>query len=133
MAKGTFDVQAFFAALDAARRERNSNWKQVADAAHVSASTLTRIAQGHKPDVDGLASLLTWSGLQAEDFIREPSREQPPTLARISTYLRADPKLDRKSAAALERIIEAAYQQMSGESGDAAASRIQERSARDRA
>ena len=88
------------------------NWKEVAGDAKVSASTLTRLAQGHRPDVDGLASLLAWSGLKAEQFIREPSEAEPPTLAMISTYLRADPKLSPESANALERIIEAAYEQM---------------------
>lgn len=132
MAKGTFDVQAFFAALDAARRERKRNWKEVAGDAKVSASTLTRLAQGHRPDVDGLASLLAWSGLKAEQFIREPSEEEPPTLAMISTYLRADPKLSPESRTALERIIEAAYEQMR-DSDDVAATRVQERGARDRA
>lgn len=132
MAKGTFDVQAFFAALDAARRDRRKNWKEVASDAKVSASTLTRLAQGHRPDVDGLASLLSWSGLKAEQFIREPSEEEPPTLAMISTYLRADPKLSPESATALERIIEAAYEQMR-EPVNASTARVQERSARHRA
>lgn len=131
MAKGTFDVQGFFAALDAARRERKKNWKEVAGDAKVSASTLTRLAQGHRPDIDGLASLLAWSGLRAEQFIREPSGDEPPTLAMISTYLRADPKLSPESATALERIVEAAYEQMR-EPDDATPARVQERGTRGR-
>jgi transcriptional regulator with XRE-family HTH domain len=63
-----FDVDAFFAALDAHRQAKKRTWKQVAAETGVSASTLTRMAQGRKPDVDGLAALLRWSGLKAEDF-----------------------------------------------------------------
>ena len=65
MAKGHFDAEAFYAALDSQRHSRRLNWKQVAREAGISASTLTRIAQGKRPDVDSLAALLTWSGLKA--------------------------------------------------------------------
>jgi transcriptional regulator with XRE-family HTH domain len=133
MARGTFDVQAFFAALESTRKEGGLTWKEVAGKTGVSASTLTRIAQGHRPDVDGLAALLSWSGLKAEDYIRLETQQEPATLARISTYLRADPKLDDTSARALEQIIEAAYQQMSREPEDGPSERVQERSARHRA
>jgi transcriptional regulator with XRE-family HTH domain len=44
-----FDVEAFFAALDAHRQAKKLTWKQVAPETGVSASTLTRIAQGKKP------------------------------------------------------------------------------------
>src|SRR6266542_4045447 len=89
--KRTFDAAGFFAALDAQRRTQSMTWRDLAMKAGVSASTLTRMSQGKRPDVDGLASLLGWSGLTAEDFIREEGpRVQPETLARISTYLRAD-------------------------------------------
>ncbi len=36
----------------------------------MSASTLTRMAQGKRPDVDGLAALVAWSGLDADDYVR---------------------------------------------------------------
>ena len=51
---GRFDSQGFYDALDATRRSRNLNWKQVAAQSGVSASTLTRMAQGRRPDVDGV-------------------------------------------------------------------------------
>ena len=53
--KGWFDSDAFYSALDAARRAQNLNWKEVAAQSGVSASTLTRMAQGKRPDVDGFA------------------------------------------------------------------------------
>ena len=128
--KRTFDTSGFFAALDAQRRTKSMTWRGVAIKAGVSASTLTRMSQGKRPDVDGLASLLAWSGLIAEDFIREDDvRVQPETLARISTYLRADPKLDGASARAIERIIEVAYEQMAQARTDAE-TRVQDGGAR---
>jgi transcriptional regulator with XRE-family HTH domain len=112
LVKGAFDTAGFFGALDAQRRSKRLTWRDVAAGAGISASTLTRISQGKRPDVDGLASLLTWSGFDIADFIREQEQARPETLARISTYLRADPKLGPDSAHALERIIEVAYEQM---------------------
>ena len=70
-----FDAEAFHAALDSQRLAMGMTWKDVAAEAGVSASTLTRMAQGKRPDVDGLAALLQWSGLQAEMFIRKGKTE----------------------------------------------------------
>src|SRR5262245_20431444 len=109
MSKGYFDASAFFSALDAHRIARKLTWKEVAAQSGVSASTLTRMAQGRRPDVDSLAALVAWSGLNADDFIRtaEDSVEQPETLAIIATHLRADPHLTQDGAIALEEIIKA--------------------------
>src|SRR6516225_8882109 len=75
--KGWFDADAFHAALDGARRAKAMNWKEVAAASGVSASTLTRMAQGKRPDVDGLAALVAWSGLNADDFVRSDDEPRP--------------------------------------------------------
>ena len=113
MPKGHFDAEAFFAALDAQRLARRLNWKQVAAESGVSASTLTRIAQGRRPDVDSLAALLAWSGLHAEDFVRVGDRgQEAEPLAMISTYLRSDPHLSPEGAIALEEVIKATYERL---------------------
>jgi len=79
----------------------------------VSASTLTRMSQGRRPDVDGLAALLAWSGLDVAAFIRSNRTAQTPaTLTRITTELRADPQLSDESSAALEDIVRTAYRQL---------------------
>lgn len=110
-----FDVETFFAGLDGQRQAKKLTWKQVAEETGVSASTLTRMAQGKKPDVDGLAALLNWSGLKAEDFVipseKEPQRK-PESLAMICSQLRADPHLKKEDAEALEAIIRVAYKKL---------------------
>jgi hypothetical protein len=114
--KGWFDAEGFYSALDAARLARALNWKQVAEGSGVSASTLTRMAQGKRPDVDGLAALCAWSGLDADDFVRLHDDEQetarPEPLAMISTYLRSDRNLSPESAAALEEVIKVTYERL---------------------
>jgi transcriptional regulator with XRE-family HTH domain len=130
MKKGHFDSEAFFAALDAVRVSMKINWKEVARGTGVSASTLTRMAQGRRPDVDGLAALCLWSGLKADDFIfeEEGQRREATPIAMISTYLRADPNLTKEGAIALEQVIKATYEQMTkGQISRDSKKRIQER------
>lgn len=108
--KGWFDAGAFYESLDSARLARRLNWKQVAAESGVSASTLTRMAQGKRPDVDGLAALAAWSGLNADDYIRsEEARPAPDPLAQITTYLRSDRNLTPEAATALDQLIKATY------------------------
>jgi transcriptional regulator with XRE-family HTH domain len=106
-----FDADAFHAALDSQRLAMGMTWKDVAAEAGVSASTLTRMAQGKRPDVDGLAALLRWSGLQAEMFIRKDKegKKTAEPLAQITAVLRADKSLSKESAEAIEQILRAAY------------------------
>jgi transcriptional regulator with XRE-family HTH domain len=112
--RGWFDSDAFHAALDAVRRARGLNWKEVAAQSGVSASTLTRMAQGKRPDVDGLAALAAWSGVDADDFVRSEGEERPQAepLAMISTYLRSDRNLSPEAARALDELVKATYERL---------------------
>lgn len=112
--KGWFDSDAFYAALDAVRLARGLNWKQVAAESGVSASTLTRMAQGKRPDVDGLAALAAWSGLNPADYVRSEDQDRPVAepLAMISTYLRSDRNLTPEAVVALEELIKATYERL---------------------
>ena len=107
-----FDVAGFWAALDAQRAAKGLNWKEVSEQSGVSASTLTRMSQGRRPDLDGLALLLAWSGLDAANFIHDANDPEP--LALISAALRADRNLSPESAKALEDMIKTAYKHMKG-------------------
>ena len=106
--RGEFDIAGFHAALDSQRVSRGLTWKEVAAESGVGASTLTRISQGRRPDVDGLALLLAWSGLDAADFLKRRPGDPDP-LTQITAHLRADRSLKPESAEALEKIIKIAY------------------------
>lgn len=62
MKRRRLDVAQLHSALDYVRAHRRLSWKTVADEAGVSASTLTRLGQGHAPDADGLCALMAWLG-----------------------------------------------------------------------
>ena len=111
--RGWFDASAFYEALDGARQAKKLTWKQVAAESGVSASTLTRMAQGKRPDVDGLAALAAWSGLDADDYVRSiEAKPEPEPLAKISTYLRSDKNLSPEAAAALDELVKATYERL---------------------
>jgi transcriptional regulator with XRE-family HTH domain len=104
-----FDSDAFYAALNAARLSRQKTWKDVAEEAGINASTLSRIGQGAKPDVNGLAALLSWSNLKAELFIRGGEQQEAEPIAKITALLRADPKLSSNNAKLIEEIVISTY------------------------
>jgi len=108
---GQFDVSALYSALDSERMARNLNWKEVSAESGVSASTLTRLSQGRRPDVDSLAALTTWLGISADRFMASRVREFGATspLTQISTIIRDDPNLNPDAATALEELIKATY------------------------
>jgi transcriptional regulator with XRE-family HTH domain len=108
-----FDGDAFYRALESIVRGKSISWKDVAAETGVSASTLTRMAQGRKPDAASLAALSAWAGLNPSDFVQAPykkSRSEP--LAQISTLLRTDPNLDAEGANAVEAIVRTAYERL---------------------
>jgi transcriptional regulator with XRE-family HTH domain len=65
----SFDQPAFAAAIAAVITARGLSDRQAAEQAGLSPSTLTRIRQGHNPDVDNLAALADWAGLPVDAFI----------------------------------------------------------------
>lgn len=75
------------------------------------ASTLTRMSQGRKPDVDSLSALCAWSGLKADDFMTSERQKTEP-LAEVAALFRGDPNLSKEGVVAMEAIIKAAYEQI---------------------
>lgn len=106
-----FDVDALSAALDAERIARGLNWKDVSAESGVSASTLTRLSQGKRPDVDSLTALTHWLGLSADRFMGVPQMGfgGASPLAQISTIIRDDPNLNKDAATALDELVKSTY------------------------
>lgn len=63
-----FDWPAFAAALDTIRESRGLQWKDVAQATGVSASTISRLSKGKSCDVDAIAALRVWMNVPIDRF-----------------------------------------------------------------
>jgi transcriptional regulator with XRE-family HTH domain len=108
-----FDTDRFIGTLDTTRQARRLTWRKVADQAGVSASTLTRLSQGKRPDVDSLGALSHWAGVKADMFYRSNGAPLPTEpLAQAVGYLRADPNLGIDGANAMEAILRVTYEQL---------------------
>lgn len=110
--RGSFDAAAFHAALDLERQTRRITWKDVAHEAEVSPSTLSRMKQGNRPDVDSMAALAAWAGLDADEFIVRDTTVEAGALPRISALLRSDPHLSKESAIAIEEVLKMTYERL---------------------
>lgn len=112
MAESRLDVRSLYLTLDSEREQRHISWRQVAHEAGVGPSTLSRMAQGNRPDVDSFVALVQWVGMPAEKFMRGGSTEgevNPSTPAQaVASLLRADRSLDPDSVAAIDDILKAA-------------------------
>jgi transcriptional regulator with XRE-family HTH domain len=120
MAHGQLDVAALHAALDAERRARDVSWRQLAKEVGVSPSTLTRLANGHRPDVDAFAALVHWLGMPAERFLSsgQPPAREPDLLTQLAPLLRARRDLSDADITYLEDLIAAAVRRFRAERGD---------------
>ena len=107
--KGTFNNEKFYASLDAERTVRGLTWKQVAEESGVSASTLTRMAQGKRPDVDGLAALLKWAGLNSDSFLDAADGASPDSFTQMTMLLHGDQRISNENKVMLEGILRAVY------------------------
>lgn len=110
-----FDGEAYYEALARTVGARELTWKQVSQATGVSASTLTRMSQGKRPDAASLAALSAWSGINPGDFVEgiEGSRaEEPEFTLEFAALLRAQSDLSVGAKTALEGIVKVAYEQL---------------------
>jgi transcriptional regulator with XRE-family HTH domain len=114
MAESRLDVAALYVTLDSERQQRGLSWRQLAHEAGVGASTLSRMAQGNRPDVDSFVALVQWLGMPAEQFMRggaagdTSGRQAAGSAQVVASLLRADKNLDPDSAAAIDDILQAA-------------------------
>jgi len=94
------NVEALYAALDQRRKSKGLSWRKAAIEAGVSASTLTRLGQGKRPDVDSFAALVQWLAVAPDRFLTsDDSRKRQPAdlMTVVSTHLRAQKDLTEDS------------------------------------
>jgi transcriptional regulator with XRE-family HTH domain len=119
MPRSRIDVAALHAALDAARGNRGDlSWRQLAAEVGVSPSTMTRLANGNRPDVDAFAALVRWLGMSAERFILDADgtkAREPELLAELAPLLRARSDLNPEDVQYLEELIGAAVRRFASE------------------
>lgn len=111
----TVDVVGLHAALDAAREGRGWSWRQLARELGLSASTMSRLANGQKPDVDAFAAMVAWLQADANRFIitgaqkrERATQEEPDLVAQLAPLLRARSDLDDKDVDHLQELIRSA-------------------------
>jgi transcriptional regulator with XRE-family HTH domain len=113
------DVQSLHAALDAARAERGLSWRQLAKELGVSASTISRMANGLKPDVTAFAAMTTWLRMPAEAFYARADAAapegEPDLVASLVPLLRARKDLTDDDVTYLEEVIGAAARRFRAE------------------
>lgn len=91
------------------------NEKVLRDAAKeiggISPSTLSRIEQGHVPDVETFIKICQWLGEPTETFVIQSgeSSEGNSGQHKIIAHLRADKALSQKTVEMLVKVIEIAY------------------------
>ena len=111
MARGGLDTNALYAALDAKRQSRELSWRQLAKEVGVNPSTMTRLANGQRPDIDAFAALVRWLAMPADSFLVSENaapHEEPDLVSQLAPLLRARKDLDEQDAQYLEDLISVA-------------------------
>lgn len=95
---GRLDAGKLYATLDAERMANGLSWRQLAAEAGVSTSLVSRMGNGHRPDLDGFIALVQWLGVPAETFMLWPEekrgkRRKLSLEAQIAPLLRAQDEL----------------------------------------
>ncbi|PXY34965.1 transcriptional regulator [Prauserella sp. PE36] len=108
--EGRMDARRLYDALDAQRGSRGMSWRQLADEAGVSPSLLSRMGNGHRPDLDGFIALVQWLGSPAEVFMvwpdgQERTREEPALETQLALLLRARDDLSQADKDYLLEIV----------------------------
>ena len=121
MANTRIDVDALHGALEAARGLEGLSWRELARIVGVSASTMSRLAQGQNPDVNAFAKMVRWLKIPAdtfivdEDAVTDSSKSEPALVAQLAPLLRARSDLKKEDVELIESLIESAVRKFAAE------------------
>lgn len=122
MARARLDVAALHAALDKEREARGLSWRTLAKEVGISPSTLSRMANGQRPDVDAFAALTSWLGVSPETYLvseLSDSSTEPDLMTELAPLLRARSDLRPEDVDYLEELIGAAVRRFRAERREA--------------
>lgn len=114
------DVARLGELLRRVRLQRGLTLRGVKEATGISIATLSRIERGAAKDLKSptLLTLTTWLGTAVERLRERPAVVAPAgrvaedTPEIVELHLRADKKLDKKTATALSRMFRVAYEEL---------------------
>jgi len=109
------DFELVRARLAQARKDPSHalSLRAVAEETGISAATLSRFETGKgNPDLETLSKLVDWLGLDRADVFSAPVTQPMNTPEFVEVHLRADPKLDVRTAQALAEGFRIMYERL---------------------
>ncbi|MFZ2175110.1 MAG: transcriptional regulator [Rhodococcus sp. (in: high G+C Gram-positive bacteria)] len=105
------DLQKLVGVLDSRIRAEEMSWRSAASQIGASPALLSRLRNGHQPDLQSYAKIVRWLNMSADDFLAEPARsvregdEQRELGSEVSALLRARADLTEQDKKHLEDIF----------------------------
>ena len=116
----SIDLNLLAQRMKRARSDRKTTLREVGEKTGVSVATLSRIERNEAKAIEGgtLIALTSWLGTPAEDLIDRGDSDgsrmsSPSTPDAVELHLRADKRLDKKTADALANMFRIAYETLS--------------------
>jgi transcriptional regulator with XRE-family HTH domain len=119
-----FDLARFGERLREIRSEREMTLREVTEETGISIQTLSRVERGEATEIESktLLNLAAWAKQPLEIFQAQRTTEPPKTIPKgastpdvVELYLRADKRLNPKTAELLAKMFRAAYMQAKSE------------------
>jgi transcriptional regulator with XRE-family HTH domain len=101
------------AILRARRREKHLSLRDLHELTGVSVNTLSRVENGHVPDLKNFRLIVDWLELPAERFLEGAGEASTPEV--IARHLRADRRLPEAAARQIVEMVEEMYHKLIGE------------------
>src|SRR5271154_1628742 len=101
------------AILRARRRTKHLSLRDLHELTGVSVNTLSRVENGHVPDLKNFRLIVEWLELPAERFLENAGEASTPEV--IARHLRADRRLPEAAARQIVEMVEEMYHKLIGE------------------